>query len=67
MNNNHLAFYRRLACVVFAGLVTLPLVGCGGGGDNTVVEAASEAELNMSDAELSGVTEEEYEQGMNEL
>ncbi len=66
MKHNHLAFWHRLAFVVFAGLVALPLAGCGGG-DNTVVEAASEEELAKSEAELSGVTEEEYEQGMNEL
>jgi hypothetical protein len=44
----------------------LPLVGCGDG-DNTVVEAASDAELNQSEAELSGVSEEEYEKAMNEM
>ena len=67
MNSNHLAFYRRLACVIVAGFITLPLAGCGGSSEPTVVEAASEEELNKSDAELSGVSEEEYEKGMNEF
>ena len=67
MNNSHLTFCRRLVCVIFAGLIALPLAGCGGDAENSVVEAASEAELNKSEAELSGVTEEEYEQGMNDL
>ncbi|WP_182867741.1 hypothetical protein [Stieleria mannarensis] len=66
MNNNYLAFWHRVACIVFVGLIAIPLAGCGGG-DNTVVEPASEEELLKSEAELSGVTEEEYEQGMNEI
>lgn len=65
MNNNHLSFCRRLLCVIFAGLIAVPLAGCGS--EPAVVEAASEEELAKSDAELSGVTEEEYEKGMNEM
>lgn len=66
MNNNHLAFCRRIACVLFAGLITLPLTGCGGD-EPSVVEAASEEELMKTEAELSGVSEAEYEKAMNEM
>ena len=67
MNNSHLAFWRRIACVIFVGLIAFPLAGCGGGDDNTIVEAASEEELAKSEAELNGMTEEEYENAMNEM
>lgn len=65
VNKKYFALLRILSIAIIAGMVLLPSVGCEEG--NTVVEAASEEELLKTEAELSGISEEEYEEGMNNL
>ncbi|MEM9368738.1 MAG: hypothetical protein AAGD07_22330 [Planctomycetota bacterium] len=65
MNIKQFSFHRNVAVMLLAGMPVMLSVGCEK--SNSVVEAASEDELNKTEAELSGVTEEEYEKFMNEL
>ena len=65
VNIKRFGLLRLLSMAFVAGMFLVPSVGCEK--SNSVVEAASEEELNMTEAELSGMSEEEYEKEMNNL